>query len=354
MKASYDFNGSINNPDFLTSLIPVTGDYNSQRRFYLDATTSRIELKGAAHTEQLGDIELCLNMDFRGGGVGSYTPRVRLAYISLAGFVVGRNFTTFCDMGSVAPNIDFQGPSVCPFIYTTQIRYVGSFVDERLTVGGAVEYLDYQSSSLGDLNEESPSGQDFCYQEHYIPDFVGYLQYRWGEHQNHARVTGVYKSVPLYNYTSKESINLNGWGTQLSGSLSLGAPFRLYYSATMGEGITNYMQDLYGSGLDATVSSGADATARMTFVYGWQAAGLVEVTPRTMVSAGYSIVNVEGDRSRFASTDYRRGDYLFANIFYSVTPRVQLSSEYLWGKRTNNDGAYNTANRFYTMVQYTF
>lgn len=354
MKASYDFNGSINNPDFITSLISVPGSFDDDRRFYLDATTSRVELKGMAHSELVGDVELCLNMDFRGGSIGSYTPRVRLAYISLKGFVVGRNFTTFCDMGSVAPNIDFQGPNVCPFIYSTQIRYTKPLFDNKVLIGGAIEYQDYQSSTLGDEDPLSPSGQAFCYQDQYAPDLIGYLQYNWREHNNHIRLTGLYKSIPLYNYTLSKDVNLNGWGTQLSGSLGLGRFVKLYYSGTLGEGITNYMQDTYGSGLDVIVSSGNSPTASMTLMYGYQLSALAQLTDRTMVSGGYSIINIEGAKSKFMASDYRQGEYLFANIFYSVTPRIQLSSEYLWGKRTNNDGAHNSANRFYTMIQYSF
>ncbi|MFI3277487.1 MAG: DcaP family trimeric outer membrane transporter [Rikenellaceae bacterium] len=348
MKASYDFDGSIDSPDFIPSSISVPGTYDSQRRFYMDATTSRVELKGAAHTDEFGDVELCLNMDFRGGSVGSYMPRVRLAYITVGGFSAGRNFTTFCDMGSIAPNIDFQGSNSCPFIYTTQVRYVKPILDDRFILGGAIEYLDYQSSSLGD-------DATFQYQEKYLPDVIGYIQYNWGDQvDSHTRLTGLYKNIALYNTALEKDVNLNGWGTQLSGSIEMCKYLKLYYSGTCGEGITNYMQDLYGSGLDATVTSGTDAEARMTFMYGWQAAALAQLTDATMVSAGYSEVNINGSESRFAASDYRKGEYLFANIFYSLSPRIQLATEFLWGKRTNNDGASNHANRINTMIQYNF
>ncbi|MFI3282645.1 MAG: DcaP family trimeric outer membrane transporter [Rikenellaceae bacterium] len=347
MRASYDFNGAIvYHPDFITSLIPTPGVNDAQRRFSLDATTSRVEVKGRAKTEKYGDVELCLNMDFRGGSADSYTPRVRLAYISVANFVVGRNFTTFCDMGSAAPNIDFQGPSVCPYIYTTQIRYARSFKDDRLTVGVAMEYNPYESSSLS---------AEYDYQQQYIPSIPAYVQYAWGEQNSgHIRLTGLYKSIPLYNITEQSTLNLSGWGAQLSGSIGVCSHLKLYYSGTCGEGITGYMQDSYASGLDVTMSTGANPTPTMTFMYGWQAAGLVQITDRMLMSAGYSEVNIEGDASRFVDSDYRRGEYLFANLFYSLTPRIQLAAEYLWGSRTNNNSDRGTANRINTMIQYNF
>ncbi len=355
MKASYDFNGSIDNPDFITSLIDIPGSYNTQRRFYMDASTSRVEVKGTAASEKFGDVTLCLNMDFRGGTAGSYTPRLRLAYIAAKGFLIGRNYTTFSDVTSIAPSIDFQGPNVCPFIYTTQIRYVKPLLDDHLVLGGAVEYTEYESSSLGEVNEESASGQTFCYQEKYIPDFVGYLQYNWGgENSSHIRLTGLYKNIPLYNTINQENVNLNGWGTQLSGSLGVGKNIKIYYSGTCGEGITNYMQDTYGIGLDATVTSGLDPQANITFMYGWQASSLVQISQKVMASVGYSVVSIEGAKSKFSAEDYQKADYIIANVFYSVTQRVQLSAEYLWGKRTNFGGDNRSANRINTMVQYNF
>lgn len=344
MKASYDFNGSINSPDFIPSMIAVPGDYNTQRRFGMDATTSRIEIKGYAMSDKLGEVELCLNADFRGGNVGSYMPRVRLAYISVAGFVVGRNFTTFCDLSSAAPNIDFQGPNSCPYIYTTQIRYTHSIIDNRLTLGAAIEYAPYKSSTLGDT---------YGYQEQYIPDIPAYIQYNWNpERGNHLRLTGLYKSIPLHDLSTNENININGWGTQISGTVGVANVMKLYYSGTCGEGITNYMQDAYGSGLDVTIKSNGKAAAN--FMYGWQAASLIQITDRTMISMGYSVVNIEGDESRFAANDYRQGKYIFGNIFYTLTSRIQLATEYLWGSRTNNNHESNSANRFNTMIQYNF
>ncbi len=342
MRANYDFNGAINHPDFITSLIPTPATFDSQRRFYLDATTSRIEIKGHGQTDMFGDVELCLNADFRGGGVGSYTPRVRLAYISVSGFTVGRNFTTFCDMGAAAPNIDFQGPSVCPYIYTTQIRYTHNILNDRVTLGAALEYHAYQSSTLGD---------EFAFQQQYIPSIPAYVQFNWGgKRADHIRLTALYKSIPLYELESEKNININGWGTQLSGSLGAGEHLKFYYSATCGEGITEYMQDTYGSGLDVTTTNGL----RTTFMYGWQAAALVQVSSRTMISAGYSQVIIEGENSHFAPTDFRQSDYLFANIFYSLSSRIQLATEFLWGARRNVNGERNTANRINSMIQYNF
>ncbi|MFI3292459.1 MAG: DcaP family trimeric outer membrane transporter [Rikenellaceae bacterium] len=347
MRLGYDFNGSItSHPDFVTALIPVPGDYSSDKFFYMDATTSRVEVKGLAKSEKLGDVVLCLNMDFRGGSMGSYTPRLRLAYVEFAGFTIGRSYTTFCDLGAAVPNIDFEGPCVCPYIYTTQLGYTHSWLDERVNIGVALEHHGYQSMSLND---------DFVAQSIYLPTIPAHVEYKWGKDLNsHIRLTGLYKSNPVYDVANDRTINLNGWGTQLSGSIGVGERLKFYYSGTCGEGITDFMQDLYGSGLDVTMSDTTTPQPQLTFMNGWQIVGLMQTSERTLISMGYSAVNICGDASRFEADDYRRGEYAYANIFYSLTPRIKFATEYLWGKRKNVNNESNTANRINAMVQYSF
>ena len=50
--------------------------------------------------------------------------------------------------------------------------------------------------------------------------------------------------------TSSSNTSRIGWGAQLSGTIRMGRPFRLFFNGVYGEGITPYIQDLTGSGLD--------------------------------------------------------------------------------------------------------
>ena len=56
-------------------------DYASRQRLSMDASTSRIYLKGIANTRALGRVVVYVSTDFRGGAQGSYTPRLREAYV---------------------------------------------------------------------------------------------------------------------------------------------------------------------------------------------------------------------------------------------------------------------------------
>ena len=51
---------------------------------------------------------------------------------------------------------------------------------------------------------------------------------------------------------------------------------------------------------------------------------------------------------------YRYGQYFVANVFWNVTPNMQVGAEYLRGWRTNFDNSTNHANRMNLLVQYSF
>ena len=139
LRTSYDFDGTPSATDFIPSSIPVPGDYASRQRLSMDASTSRIYLKGIANTRALGRVVVYVSTDFRGGAQGSYTPRLREAYVSFKGFTFGRDVTTFCDLDAGPTTIDFQGPNAYNFTFATMIRYEVPFANDHLKFGLAAE-----------------------------------------------------------------------------------------------------------------------------------------------------------------------------------------------------------------------
>ena len=91
LRAGYDFDGIVDNIDFVTYDIPVHGNYNTKQKLMMDASTSRIFMKAITNTRALGRVVIFMDADFRGGAEGSYTPRVRSAYVSFLGLTLGRD-----------------------------------------------------------------------------------------------------------------------------------------------------------------------------------------------------------------------------------------------------------------------
>jgi len=90
-------------------------------------------------------------------------------------------------------------------------------------------------------------------------------------------------------------------------------------------------------------------------MWGWQAAAQVNFIPGVLWAAGgYSEVNLEKKNGYIADDQYRKGQYVFGNLFCNVTPNFTLALEYLRGARENMNEKKNTANRVSLMVQYNF
>lgn len=345
LRAGYDFDGSVDNIDFVTYDIPVHGNYNTKQKLMMDASTSRLYLKAITNTNALGRVVVFMDGDFRGGAEGSYTPRVRSAYVSFLGFTLGRDVTTFCDLQAAPTTIDFQGPNAYNLNFATMVRYEVTFARDRLTFGVAAE-MPKVSATYND---------NYTTLKQRVPDVPAYLQLAWGDNrESHIRASGVVRNMYLHNARTGNNTSLLGWGAQFSGRIKVWQPLTLFMNGVYGEGITPYIQDLTGSGLDFTPNpQNADQIQTMP-MWGWQAAAQINLGRRVAITGGYSTVNVEKKHGFYSDDEYKQGQYIFGNVFWSITPRCKLAGEYLYGTRKDMNNDKGHANRVNLMVQYNF
>ena len=345
LRGSYEFDGIVNNIDFVPYDIPVPGSFATHQRINMDASTSRVYLKAIANTRTLGRVVVFVDTDFRGGAAGSYAPRVRSAYVSFKGLTLGRDVTTFCDLQAAPTTIDFQGPNAYNFHFSTMIRYEVDFADNHLKFGAAAE-LPRVSGTYGEWAAPIPQR---------VPDFPVYLQVAWGENrQSHLRASAVFRDMYLYNTDKDKATARFGWGVQASGNIMVGRLLNIFFSGVYGRGITPYIQDLTGRGLDFTPNPVAPRHIQTMPMYGWQAAAQLGLARHLTISGGYSTVTICKENGYYADTEYKRGNYIFGNIFYHITPRFKVAAEYLYGSRKNVDDQSNHANRVNVMAQYNF
>lgn len=344
LRAGYDFDGAVDNIDFIPADIPMSVDYNNRQQFLMDASTSRLYMMAIGNTRKLGRVVVYIDADFRGST--RYMPRLRSAYVSMLGLTVGRDVTTFCDLNAAPTTIDFQGPNAYNLRFATMIRYEVSFLEDVMTFGVAAE----MPSVSGTYNDTfRPLAQR-------MPDFPMYLQAAWGENrQSHFRASAVLRNMYFYDTAGDKSSSLFGWGVQASGKINLGRILDLYFNGVYGKGITPYIQDLAGSGLDFTPNPSNPEHMQTTPMWGWQAAAQINLVPTKLTLAGgYSMVRVEERNGYLSQDEYRQGQYIFGNIFYHITPRFKVAAEYLYGTRKNMSRAHNHANRVQMMAQYNF
>ena len=345
LRAAYDAGGIVENIDFVTYDIPVAGNYATRQKLTLDASTSRLFLKAIANTRAVGRVVIYLDGDFRGGAANSYTPRLRSAYVSLLGLTLGRDVTTFCDLEAAPATVDFQGPNAYNFNFATLVRYERSFAEGRLSFGVAAE-MPVVSGTYGEGFDAIPQR---------VPDIPFYVQYAWGgDRSSHIRASAVVRNMYLHDLTRKSDTSLTGWGVQFSGTIRCCDPLRLFMNGVYGKGITPYSQDLTGAGLDFTPGPRDETRIRTMPMWGWQAAAQIALTPRLFLSGGYSTVRVQRSHGFYAADEYKRGQYVFGNVFYTIAPRCKVAGEYLYGSRRDMAAGKGHANRVNVMLQYGF
>ena len=188
-----------------------------------------------------------------------------------------------------------------------------------------------------------------------VPDVPLYLQYAWGaDRDSHIRASGVLRNMYLYNLRTGNNTSLLGWGVQFSGTIKTCRWLRLFMNGVYGEGITPYIQDLTGSGLDFTPNPENAGQIQTMPMWGWQLSAQFNLTPRLFLSCGSSVVNVEKKNGYYAADEYKQGQYMFGNIFYALNSRCRIAAEYLYGTRTDMNDNEGHANRAQVMLQYNF
>ncbi len=345
LRTSYDFDGIIDNRDFIPADIPMEPNYNTSQQIQMDASSSSLYLKAITNT-RWGRVVAFVQGDFRGGSQGSYTPHLRSAYVNFAGFTAGRDVTTFCDLTAAAPTVDYKGPNAYNYRYTTLLRYEYSFLRDILSFGLAAEQPSVSASY----------GENFAPLKLRMPDFPVYMQVAWGKDRaSHLRASAVFRNLYAYNQRTDNNTSLFGWGVQASGHIRVIPMLEFFMSGVYGEGITPYISDLNGSGLDFIPDPEKPTSLVALPMYSWQAAARINIIPSCLsLSGGYSTAVVRKNEGILSPDQYREGQYIFGNIFCHLTPRMTLAVEYLYGTRENMDGVKNHANRASMMIKYTF
>lgn len=345
LRAAYSFDRTVSNIDMVPYDVPMTRTPADEQEMRLDASTSRLFIRGIANTKKLGQVHIYMDFDFRGGLTGSYTPRIRSGYVSMLGLTIGRDVSTFCDLTAAPTTIDFQGPNAYNFRFATMLRYEYAFLDNHLKVGAAAE-MPSVSGTYGETLIAIPQR---------VPDFPVYFQYSWGKNrESHIRASAVFRDMYLYNKARSTEDDLFGWGVQFSGNIHITKYLQLFMNGIYGEGITRYINDLMGSGLDFTPRPDDPTRVQTTPMFGWQAAAQINLLPNLFISGGYSAVTISKKNGIYSDDMYKQGEYAFGNVFWNLTPRFSLAAEYLYASRKNMDKTKAHSNRINLLAKYSF
>lgn len=345
---SMDFDGAINNPAyFTTSAIPVNPSPGNKNLLQFNANQSTLFYNLVSLSDNKYKFGAYVNMNFSGNG---YTPEIQDAYITFGDLLVGRTTSLFTDAAAIPPTIDAEGPNGLIYKTNNVINYRGH-IGKHFSTGIGLEMptADYTV------------GKDQSVTNQFIPDFPSYIQYSWGKNNSsHVRLSSIIRNVSYRNNVKDKDNIMSTYACQLSGLVNVKEKLIFYYQFAYGTGITPYIQDVGGLGMDFYPRIGEDNnsdkagklehTKSMAYYAGLQ----YNFNPRTFMSCTFSQVDIDVPEHYDGTNLYKEGYYLATNFFWYARPNVQLGAEYLYGRRVDQNEDWGQANRLQVMLQYNF
>jgi hypothetical protein len=313
------------------SIVPVqplkgTPQAKETGQFYLTARTTRVGFTTSTPTG-MGALGVRVEGDFNGpnGFQGqTYTNsvlfRLRHAYATLHGFLVGQTWTQFLDFPSSPDTVDFNGPGSLALVRQTQVRY--TYESGLMSFGVAAE--NPHNGGVG-----------------HVPDFTAKFGYTpaWGSF-GVALETNQYRWSKAGDSTPNHR-TVQGFGVALSGSYKLLAKDTLVGLFVFGDGVGRYLfnaaANFTGFNSSGDLNLWRAASFHLGYTHVWN-----EQFRSNAVWSG-TFFNKNGISSAtFAAADdpgtgtfipNERIDQLFLNTFWALTKNAELGLEYELGRR---------------------
>jgi hypothetical protein len=367
LDTTIDFSGrpdGIENSDWATILPAVPSDNSNYAKHvkpqvYMTARTSRFGVQTSTPTK-LGDIGVKIEGDFNapnGFQSETYTNsvifRLRHAYGTVGGLLVGQTWSTFLDLNAAPDTVDFNGPGTLALVRNPMIRYTFNLAPAA-TLALAVEN-----------NRGDQYGASSRYQT--LPDLQANFGYggAWGT----VSVRGVLQTLNhaylsaggAYLDQSPKSKEAFGFG--VSGSAKIGAD-TLVAQFAGGPGIGRYLLNSAALGNDGYPGVSVDAGGNLVLwqMYGIHAGYTHVWNPefRSNLIGAYSWVQdpkVDGvEATNAVQKDFTQ---IFVNTFYTFAKNAEFGIEYTWGQWKSFTGGgtsedKGTMNRVNATFHYNF
>jgi hypothetical protein len=293
-------------------------------------------------TTKLGDVRFYLEGDLF--GTNATTPRLRHAYAQAKNFLLGQTFSNFMDPDGFPDTLDFQGPNGMVSVRNPQLRY-GFALSPSTTFYVSVEK---PSSDIAFKTPQFSSQPD-------SPSPDGTIRLRQEFEGGHFQVSGVFRSISAFLGNGKTD-SVFGWGVNVSTGFKTFGDDKAIFAVAAGHGISRYIQDTSGLGIDAEVSSATSLEA--TPAVGVEAAYQHYWTKRVRSSAVYSYAAVNNNNFALANlpsfTPYNHSTYTASNIIWNPYGSLNVGAEFLYGWVVRQDGQKANDPRFQFSAKYSF
>lgn len=319
---------------FVTAAIPVGRPEHGSGNFNLHARQTRFSFEARRPTSH-GSLRFYLENDFFGSADG-YQFRLRHAYGQLGNTYAGYGYSSFMDADALPDTLDFEGPGGAAYLLVAGVHHSFS-LGKGNTLTVAAE----------DPGSEVAVDQDLARVSNRYPDLS--LALRMERSWGHLQLAGVGRSLG-YRQDGHDDHAMGG-GLSFSGSLSMHEQDLLLFALLAGKGISRYVADISGSGLDAFID--ADMRLQPLRVQGGYLAYTHYWSPRWRSNLVHGALRLQRDAG-LAGEVFRHSQYSAVNLIWSPSPSWTMGMELLYGRLQLQDGQRADALRLQGSLQYNF
>jgi len=334
-----DWKAAGNTDAFVPSSFPVPqvpGVYNVN----VSIRPTRLSLDFRIPTTQIGEVRFYLEGDLF--GTNATTPRLRHAYAQALNFLVGQTFTNFMDPDAFPDTLDFQGPNGMVNLRNPQFRY-GLGLRPGMTL-----YVSIEKPSP-DVTFSTPQ---FAAQPN-APHPDGTVRLRQEYQRGHVRVATIFRSIAA-SLPNGQSDTVFGWGFNVSADVKTFGRDNIILAAAGGHGISRYIQDTSGLGIDAEPSSTPTPHLQATRAAGLSGAYQHYWSKTWRSSAFYSYAAVHNTALEPLTT-YNHATYTGGNLIWNPSgSSLNVGAEFLYGWKVLQNGEEANDPRLQFSAKYSF
>ena len=339
----YDLKPAGNTDSFVTSSIPVP-QVASVNNFTVSIRPTRLNLDFRVPTTSLGEARFYVEADFF--GTNSTTPRLRHAYGQIRNLLLGQTFTNFMDPDASPDTLDFQGPNGYVSLRNPQVRY-GFALNRNTTL--------YISAEKPSSDVAFKTAQFSAQPNSSAPD--GVVRVRNEFEGGHVQVAAIFRSIAAFASTGQAG-SVFGWGFNAATALKTFGRDTLILEGAYGRGISRYIQDTSGLGIDAEVADNARPHLKPTPALGLEVAyqHYWMRALRSNLVYGYAAV----DNTNFVPippatfNPFSHSNYSAVNLIWNPFGSLNVGAEFLYGGQILKDGSFAYAPRIQLSAKYSF
>jgi DcaP outer membrane protein len=338
----HDLKPAGNTAAFVPSSIPipqVVGVNNAN----VSIQPTRLSLDFRIPSTLLGDVRFYIEGDMF--GTNPTTPRLRHAYAQGRNALIGQTFSNFMDPDGFPDTLDFQGPNGMVSLRNPQFRY-GFALSPSTTF-----YVSVEKPS-SDVLFATPQFTD----QPNAPYPDGAIRLRQELERGHFQVSAIFRSIAAFVPTTPtaKTASVFGWGVNFSTEVKTFDRDNVIFAVAAGHGISRYIQDTSGLGIDAEPKSttALAATPAVGVVAAYQHYWLR--TLRSSAVYSYAAVNNAAFFSAFTPATYNHATYLASNLIWNPYGSVNVGAEFLYGWAMEENGLKANAPRIQFSAKYSF